>query len=480
MIRRLLQALPRRTPVALDDVSAVRFPETFLWGAATADHQVENSQLDDWSAFEADARSHRREQRVRMGAVVPGHIHGVAGVPLDVLRKKADFDARFAEDLAMAASLGHNAHRFSLSWARLFPREDQTAPEAAAIDFYGRVLDAHRQNGLTPFVTLLHFATPQWLWRPVDGKRGLERDDAIERFRAYVRAVASAFGGSVRHWCTLNEPMIHLWMGYREGIFPPNEHRKDPRTLLPVMRALLSMHAAAWHELKADARQRDVVIEVGHAQHARAVMPYTNGLLDRATTWVSERAFLWWFTDCIEKGALVVPGRRDDVIAGLRGSHDYIGINYYGRSYTRAGMRHLLAPETLLGDPDDADEEQSPMGWSVDAAGFITILEAAAQRYEKPIYVLENGIVDARHDDVQRQQYLERHVRALGRAMAERGVDARGYFHWSLLDNFEWAEGFEPRFGLIAVDYEHGFVRRPRASASLYARIIRAGGLPCD
>ena len=426
-------------------------PAGFLWGAATADQQIERQQPSDWSEF---------EQR----AVTEGR--GIAGLDQGArwLKNKADFDTHFADDIARAADMGHNAHRFSISWARLFPREGMTQPDAAGIELYCRVLDELERRHITPFVTLFHFASPAWLWRPsgAQGKYGVERADAPERLAQLARASMDAFGDRVRHWCTINEPVVLAYLGYLEGTFPPNAKRGGPLAANAVLAALLQMHLAAAEALRAAARRRGVAVQVGIAQHARTFLPWrNNALLDRVTAAVVERLFVQRFLD------VAMP------------SCDYLGLNEYGRAYVVTDPLKPLAYQVRYADPSDVDDDASELGWAPDEHAFEERLLQLARRYRKPIYVLENGTAEAATDDVRRQRQLVRHAQAMARA-ARRGADVRGYFHWSLLDNFEWAEGFAPRFGLYAVDYDNACARSARGSVEVFGRIARDNAVPSD
>ena len=446
-------------------------PRGFLWGAATADQQIEHQQPSDWTAFENLARRERRQ------GAEPGHIKGIADVADHVIAKKSDFDRKFADDFALAAAMGHNAHRFSISWARMFPREDMSDPDPAALDFYGRVLDALEKNGLLPFVTLFHFASPAWLWTDSGGRRGVEREDAVARFSHFVDAVVKHFGARVRLWCTLNEPMVFAYAGYLQGIFPPHERRGGPEHVVPVVVALLKMHAAAYaliHGARSDA-------QVGIAQHVRAFVPWRNlAPLDRITAQLIDRAFILDFLDAIHTGKLDMAMTGQSLeIPGLASTMDYVGVNHYGRAYVKTRVNAPQKYEILFHDPDEPGEEWSDLGWAADEAALTRVLTRFHARYARPLYVLENGVADAAPDDLRRQRLLVRHAHAIWVAV-QQGADVRGYFHWSLVDNFEWAEGFDPRFGLYAIDYERDFVRTPRASVDVYRAIAQANAVSAE
>ncbi|OGQ23741.1 MAG: hypothetical protein A2138_03330 [Deltaproteobacteria bacterium RBG_16_71_12] len=451
MLERL--GLPKRRPHRRlgPDEPLAPLPSGFLWGAATADQQIERQQPSDWTVFEERAARERR---------------GIAGLEQGArwLAHKSDFDAHFADDVARAADMGHGAHRFSMSWARLFPREDMAGPEQAGIDFYGRVLDELERHRLAPFVTLFHFASPAWLWRPsgADGGRGVERADAPGRLAQLARTLVDVFGDRVRHWCTINEPVVYAYLGYLEGTFPPNEQRGGPLAADGVLTALLRMHEAAAAALREAARRRGTSAQVGIAQHARTFLPWRNSApLDRVTAAIVERLFVRRFFDH------AMP------------SCDYVGVNEYGRAYLETELRRPLAYRVRHADPSDPEDDASELGWAPDEHAFEERLVALGRRYQKPIYVLENGTAEASVDDQRRQRQLVRHAQAMARAV-RRGADVRGYFHWSLVDNFEWAEGFGPRFGLYAVDYQGGCARAARGSVDVYRSIARGNAVPAE
>ena len=472
----LVGRLPRRAPItASTGEGPFAFPPGFLWGTTTSDHQIERAQPDDWLTFEHRARAERRQERIRKGQMRPGHIADIVDTPVEWIENKTDFDTHFADDLALAKAHGHGAFRLSISWARLFPRAGMTDPDPAGIAFYERVFAALAKEGLQPSVTLFHFASPQWLWEGTDaaGRRGLERADAVDAFACFTRAVVRHFGPQTKHWCTLNEPMVWAVLGYLEGAFPPFQRRPLPSQLTPVVEQLLRMHAVAYHAIKAGRPDA----EVGIAHHVRHFVPWRNhSLLDRVTAMMVDRGFVLDFLDAIETGIFrPALGGGPVAIPGLAGTQDYVGINFYGRFYVKASApgRFEIVPH----DPAEPGEEESDVGWAIDETSLAPQLVRFARRYKKPLYILENGIADAADDDVARQRFLVRHVQGVWQAIAQ-GADVRGFFYWSLIDNFEWIEGFSPRFGLVKVDYADGARRSPRPSLSVYADIARANAIP--
>lgn len=469
--------LPRRAPVAAaGGTGPFLFPSGFLWGAATADHQIERSQPDNWSAFEREARAHLRQDRLTKGVVQPGHIADIANVPLAWMELKGDFDTHYDDDLALAADLGHGAHRFSISWARLFPRAGMTAPDDDGLAFYDGVFASLQRHGLAPFVTLFHFASPQWLWqKDKNGKRGLESADAIVAFELFVRVVVERWGPQVRSWCTLNEPMVVVYSGYLEGTFPPNERRAGPKDVVDVGAQLLRMHAAAFHIIK----RADANASVGIAQHVRRFLPLRNfNPLDRLQAHFIEQAFILDFLDAIASGiyAPITTGISME-IPGLKGTADYLGVNYYGRFYIRS--TGLMTYDVVTHDKEDSAEAETDVGWAIDEMSLVPTLVQFHRRYGLPIHILENGMADHAVDDVKRQRFLVRHIQAIWQAL-QKDVVVHSYFHWSLVDNFEWALGFTPRFGLYAVDYDKNQLRTPRGSVDVYRSIAAANSVAPD
>ncbi len=473
------------TPDASDTLSQPRrFPAHFLWGVAIAGQQAERQQASDWTAFEEDAFSQGRfGTGPTPGEALPGHIHDLGRWSATVRRDKAGFETMHAADLDMAQSMGLDAFRFSIEWARLFPRAGMTAPDPAGVAYYKTLIGEMKARGITPFATLFHYVSPAWFFEPdAAGKKGWERPDAMASWQRYVDAVAANFVPDVTQWCTLNEPMVYLYSGYIEGTYPPLERRKRVEDAAPVLQALLRAHAIAYRTLHRVAAERHADANVGITENTLSFEPLRNWApLDRLTAQAIDQAWNWDFLDALQSGRLKMANTDIDVpIAGLQGTEDYVGINYYSRTYIQADLFHPDAPKILLHDPAATDEPFNDLGWASYPHGFYLILTKAAQRYGKPIYVLENGTADRADNDVARQKFLREHVRELWLARERGGADVRSYIHWSLLDNFEWADGFDARFGLVAVDYENGFKRTPRPSAKLFADIARANAVPVD
>jgi beta-glucosidase len=464
--------------------AALAFPERFYWGVATAGTQIEKRQNSDWAAFERDVLQNRRfEAGKELGTTTPGHIRNFGNWPENVRDEKSGFEARFPEDIEMASSMGINAMRISFEWARLFPRAGMSEPSPEGVAYYKKVLGEMKRHHITPFVTLFHYVSPLWFFQPdASGRKGWEREDALALWQRYVTAVAENFIPDVEQWCTLNEPMVDLYSGYIDGTYPPLEKRGDIEAAVGVYSGLLRAHAIAYRTLHRVAAERHANANVGITQAVMSFAPLSNwSPLDRVLTRFVDQGWNWDFLDAIQTGRLKIANTNVDVtIEGLAGTEDYVGVNYYTRVYIEGDIQHPSAPTVLLRDPNAAAEPHNDLGWISFPRGFFDALTRAYGKYRKPIYVLENGTADSAENDVARQKFLVSHLRELSLAINQGKVDVRAYLHWSLLDNFEWVEGFDARFGLVAVDYAQDFKRTPRPSAKVYADIIRADAVPSE
>ncbi len=402
-----------------------RFPKEFYWGAATASYQVEGG-IDNCDWAEA-ARAKRVPPAGRL----------------------ADHYNRYEQDFALAKHLGHNAHRFSIEWARIEPREGEF--DERELDHYRAVLRALRAHNIEPFVTLWHFTLPQWL----ADKGGFEHPDTPALFARYCSTVVDAMGDLATHYATMNEPNVYATHGYIYGAWPPfkrgkilwkkigKEDGSSERArstarftnffrYFAVEKNLVNAHIQAYHEIKRVRPNTQVsVVKHVHVFDGRGWLNQQRGNLMR---YVQTYRFMNQIIDAC----------------------DEIGLNYY-RHTEYGGVRNYL---------------RTDMDWKVFPSGIETALKML-WRYKKPIYVAEAGLADA--DDDLRPQYIEVQVAAIWRAI-QSGVDVRGHMYWSLLDNYEWALGITKRFGLVAVDYE-GLRRTPRPSAYRYKEICEQNAL---
>jgi beta-glucosidase len=423
------------------------FPPGFLWGAATSAHQVEGgNRANDWWRFEQAG-----------GHVADGAVSG------DACRHFERFD----EDFALAQADGHNAHRLSLEWSRIEPAPGRF--DDAALAHYRAVLAALRRRGLEPIVTLHHFTNPVW----IADRGGWENPETIERFASFVRVCARAYADLVDWWCTVNEPEVYAFRAYSQGVWPPG--RRDASAALVVIANMLEAHARAARVLRdedrADADGDGHATRVGFAKHYVILEPDRPWFpLDRALRHFEDAVFNHAILRAPATGRidLSIPGARgvSRDVADLRDSVDYLGLNYYTRWKVRAlaADPHVAARGVPLND----------LGWEIYPSGIEQAARAAAA-LGRPVLVLENGVADA-HDRVRPRALVESLVHLAGTIAA--GVPVGGYLHWSLLDNFEWAEGYRGRFGLYRIDFADPRLERRRTrSADLFARIARLNGI---
>jgi len=418
-----------------------------MWGTATSAHQVEGgNRCNDWWRFEQE----------------PSHVYGDARSG-DACRHWEHFES----DFALAAADHHNAHRLSIEWSRIEPARGQIAGDAVA--HYHGVFASLRRHRLTPLVTLHHFTSPLW----IADAGGWERRETIDRFADFVRFCAREFGGEVDWWITVNEPEVFAFRGWSEGTWPPG--RRDDSLALEVIANQLEAHARAYRILheedRADADGDGHPAHVGFAKHFVVLEPERSwSPLDRLRAYFEHRVFNEAVLAAPISGDidLSIPGARPvkRSLSELRGSQDFVALNYYTRWKVRAlgPVPHVAPRGAPLND----------LGWEIYPRGIDVALRAAAAA-QKPILITENGIADA--EDTLRPRALVETLVHVASAIA-RGADVRGYFHWSLMDNFEWADGYRGRFGLYAVDFDDPKrARVPRGSAGVFAGIAAANAV---
>nr|BBA65141.1 beta-glycosidase [uncultured microorganism] len=447
-------------------MSELQFPKGFLWGAATSAHQIEGSPLADgagpsnWYRFEH----------------TPGNT--AFGETADIA---CDHYNRWAEDVELMHDLGLNAYRFSVSWSRVFP-EGRGPLNRRGLDFYERLVDALLERDITPNVTLYHWDLPAAL----DDRGGWLNPDVAHWFTDYASAMYRALGDRVPMWATLNEPWVVMDAGYVHGTHAPG-HRSHFEAPI-VAHNLLRAHGQAVQAFRSEARTGAIGIVV----NLEPKVPATDRAEDIAAARRAEAYMNRLFLEPVVHGRYPAelaeifgeawPSHSDEDMALIREPLDYIGINYYKRGVTRHDdgappvraslVRQPQNPHTVLG-----------WEWEVYPSALTDVLLWVRQHYgEMPLYITENGSAfydpptardDAVHDPL-RVQYLRDHLLAVHAAI-EQGVDVRGYFVWSLLDNFEWAAGYGPRFGIVHVDFETQ-KRTPKTSARYYTEIIRSNG----
>ena len=445
-----------------------RFPPAFLWGSATSAYQVEG-------AWNEDGRGESIWDRY---AHTPGKIKqgGTGDVACDSYH-------RYRDDIALAKRLGMKTMRYSIAWPRVQPL-GSGAVNDKGLDFYKRYTDALLEAGIRPFPTLYHWDLPQKL----EEAGGWPNRDTASRLADYAQIVVKALGDRVKYWSILNEPYVFTVLGYGVGVHAPGY--KDAAASLRATHTANLAQGLAFRAIKAvDSR-----FEVGGAYSVGPTRPLTASEADRAA---AERQYKFanrWFVEPALQGRYpegVLPADKQNAMLGfrpgdenlLRAKLDFIGLNYYSFSYVREDTRYPvpgLNPEWAP-PPANAPYEKTDFGWDVYPKGMYEIVtDFAKYAPGMPLEITENGAAynvgvgaDGHVHDAKRIEYTRAHLLELARAIRD-GAPVRAYHHWSLLDNFEWSEGFTQRFGLIHVDFEHGQKRTPKDSAAWYAKVVAA------
>ncbi len=450
--------------------TTVSFPKGFLFGASTAGLQIETGLATaDWHEW----------------ANLPGRVaHG------DKPDDGPDAFSHFDDDVAALTALHAGAYRFSIEWARIFPTKaafDAGTPDAAGLAAYHALLAKLKAAHIRPFVTIHHFATPDYLddiTQPAS-PQVFERPEMQADFVKWATFVGKEFGGEVDDWITINEPLILLVGEYLAGAHPPGATLEIPR-MIAAAKMLMRTHAAVYEALHAadtvDAGT-GAAANVSLAQHNRMFYPDDAcNPMDVAAT--NKLIYIWnqWLLNAL------VFGNYDDDLNGdyagpndkmgdptLKGHLDFIGLNYYGDTLVSSAL-----PLDVIGGTPSYENlgtglPQSDMTWDIFPQGVRPIL-AQLKPYKLPIYITENGIADSQ--DINKSRYIGEHLWEVGRSIADDGVDVRGYFYWALIDNFEWNRGFCPKFGLYKVDLTAPTrTRTPTKAAPFFAQIAQTGTL---
>ncbi|MFO0582722.1 MAG: GH1 family beta-glucosidase [Anaeromyxobacter sp.] len=454
-------------------MSKLEFPRDFLWGTATSAFQIEGAAGEDgrgesiWDRF----------------CATPGKIADGSDA-----RVACDHYHRWKDDLALLSELGVGAYRFSIAWPRVLPAGHGT-PDPRGLDFYERLVDALLERGIRPFATLYHWDLPQAL----QDRGGWGSRDTAEAFVEYAEIVSMRLGDRVRHWVTHNEPWCISHLGHEVGEQAPG-HRDPAESLAAAHHVLLS------HGWTVPALRRNAPgAEVGIVLNLTPATPASPSAADAEATRAFDGFFNRWYLDPLFRGRYPEDAVADRVAQGhlpagrptflqpgdlatIAAPVDFLGLNYYSRSIRRSARvpEAENAPRTVF-EPADAD--RTDMGWEVWPRGLHDTLVRLHREYRVPkVYVTENGVAypegpdaSGRVRDARRSAYLTSHLAACATALQE-GVPLAGYFHWSLLDNFEWAHGYKMRFGLVHVDYATQR-RTPKDSFQTYQGIIAANAV---
>jgi beta-glucosidase len=448
------------------------FPDDFVWGAATAAYQIEGAVREDGrgrSVWDDFSRIEGKVSNGDTGDIACDHYH------------------RVAADVKLMADLGLQTYRFSIAWPRVIP-DGRTRVNQAGLAWYHRLVDLLLAHDITPCPTLFHWDLPSEL----EEIGGFRNRDTVSWFADYAALMAQEFGDRVTMWSTFNEPWCYAYLGHGSGVHAPG--LKEPKAAVTVAHHQLLAHGLAVQAMRAE-----------RAGLALGIVINPSGVRSEGGTAADEDEVRmidgihnrWWFDACLagsypddvtdRYGPLaeaIQAGDLDVISQPL----DWIGINYYFDILVRqAPDRAATWPQypTVTGTTESPTRSvHTDMGWPITPDGFTELLVRLHRDYPNlpPVYITENGaayddpVVDGRCHDVRRIDYLDLHLRSILDAIDE-GVDIRGYYQWSLLDNFEWALGYDKRFGIIHVDFDT-LARTPRDSALWYRDVIREHALP--
>lgn len=411
----------------------VKFPKDFFWGGSTASHQVEGNTNNQWTAWEkknAKILAQTAHQRLSWMPVWKD-IKKQAEDPNNYISGNGvEHYKRYKKDFAIARDLNLNAFRFGIEWSRIEPEEGQW--DQSEIDHYKAYIAEMRRQGLEPFINIWHWTIPVWF----ANRGGFTKKSNLRYFDAFVQKIADELIDDIEYVITINEPNVYASFGYLTGEWVPQE--KNPITFFTVYLNLARAHKRAYTILKSTKPS----LQIGVAtQLANIQAKNPHSIIDGVSTQWMRYFWNWWFVNRIRK------------------YQDFVGFNYYFTDYY-AGLGKRQNPKVPLND----------LGWYMEPEGLYPLLNRVWKRYSKPIFITENGLADA--DDQYRRWWLEETIVAMERAISE-GVPLKGYFHWSLLDNFEWKYGWWPEFGLVHVDRKHGMKRTVRPSARYLAERIK-------
>ena len=430
------------------DTQNIHFPNSFAWGTATAAHQVEgNNTNNNWYDWEHQL-DENNQPRIHNG---------------DKSILAADHWNRYPDDIKLMKDLGVNHYRFSIEWSKIEPQNGNYNVES--IQHYRDLCDSLIKNNITPVVTLHHFTHPTWF----EKLGAFEKKENIDHFIEYSEYAFNNLKDLVPIWCTINEPSVFVSQGYFNGIFPPG--KKDPVLAATVLENLLFAHTMTYKHLKS--LNGGNKAQIGLVKNIFQFDPLRRWhILDWAFSKVLNNVFTHSTLDYFKKGysTFSLPGmvkkhmENNDAV----GAMDFIGLNYYSRMHVK-GQANLTEPFVF---EKRAKDIQTDMDYALYPEGFYKALHTIST-LKKPIYVTENGVADQGNNI--REIFIKRYLYALNKGLQD-GLDIRGYFYWTLMDNFEWAEGYKMKFGLYEVDFETQ-ERTLRESSNLFAKMVKKPGV---
>tara|TARA_B100001029_G_C15063817_1_gene461352 strand:- start:1582 stop:2979 length:1398 start_codon:yes stop_codon:yes gene_type:complete len=420
----------------------IKFPQNFIWGTATAAHQIEGNCTNNWSEFEKGYKENNEPN------IKDRQKSGLA----------CDSWNRYKEDINLIKEIGVSHYRFSIEWSKIQPNENEI--NHIAINHYHKMINSLIENNITPVITLYHFTHPIWF----DRKGAFEKKTNIQYFVKFCKIVFNEFSSKVSLWCTINEPAVMTSMGYFSGEFPPG--KKDSQLCAVVLSNLLNAHVEVYHSLKILKNGKNV--QIGIVKNINHFDPWKRwNILDWVVTWAVNKFFNYSTLEFFRTGNFNVklPGLMwySDMNELAINANDFIGLNYYSHNYLKFNWS-FKEPFIVKYKVDDI---MTDMPYSIYGEGLYRAIQDISI-LNLPIFITENGIADAKDD--RRELFIKRYLYSVSEAIKD-GYDVRGYFYWSLLDNFEWAFGYDMKFGLYKVDFKTQ-ERKLRKGSQPFKKII--------
>ncbi len=426
------------------DIKKIKFPKNFIWGTATASHQVEgNCDNNNWYKWEQSLN--QKGEPCISGSQKSGDA--------------CEHWSRYNQDINLIKKLGLNSYRLSIEWSKVEPNKGEINKDV--ILHYHKVIDALILNDIKPVITLHHFTEPVWF----HDMGAFEKEENIDIFVSYSKFIFSEFSSKVKIWCTINEPSVYTTHGYFTGIFPPG--KKNANIAVNVLKNLLQLHVEIYLALKDMPNGNDC--QIGIVKNINQFEPYRrHSIMDWMVSLINNQFFNNSVINFFKTGVfkIRIPG-----LAWIKcynkkaiGAMDFIGLNYYSHNH----VKFKFDPKEFFELKFLSKDTMTDMPYTIYAEGFYRALHQISI-LNKPIIVTENGIADKK--DKNRERYINEYLYALFRAL-EDGIDVRGYYYWSLLDNFEWAFGYDMKFGLYEVDFKTQ-KRTLRNGSKAYQKIVQ-------
>ena len=432
----------------------VNLPKNFLWGASVSAHQTEGGNHNQWTVWELGHAAELAKKAERHYHYLPREVwkrikHQASDPNNYISGRGVDHYNRYEEDFDILKSLNLNSFRFGIEWSRIEP--DEGVWNQAEIDHYKKYIEEMKKRGIKPVLNLWHWTVPVWF----ETKGGFEKRRNLKYFLRFVDKISHDLISPCHTLITINEPNSYAAASFTEGRWPPGKH--NPILTSRVMYNLMLAHKRTYKLIKT----RHPHVQIGLASQIRNIQPRRPAnIIDRAVSRWAAYVWNWWFYDRTKK------------------YQDFIGFNYYFTDYLKgfieSNPKRIMAKHIKGGDISfsklaNPDSPVNDMGWYMEPEGLYHVAMAAHRRYKKPIIITENGVADAL--DQYRKWWIGECLDAMEKANSS-GAQVVGYFHWSLLDNFEWADGWWPKFGLVEVDRQNGMKRKVRESAKWLAKII--------